>query len=157
MSIKYTIMSAKFIRRLSSITQYMTSVRTNTPGVVLMSLLILMVASALPATTSLTTKANTLGNQALAATGTPSPIDPACLTKMEDAMHLKAAALDNSKAVAMAAQDNTLKSKIGEDSSKFNSIFNTWKLNPADCTVSWQTVNVVYSVSNATGYVKMSL
>src|SRR5437870_1221638 len=130
----------------------MEKIKTNTMALVLMSLLLFMTASTVPAMTSFAI-GNSLVNQATAATPDAAPTED-CVNKMIDAMHSKASTLDDSKAIALAAGQSDLAAKTQGLTSKFNSIFNTWTLDPANCSVNWQDVNVVYSVSNATGYVK---
>lgn len=116
---------------------------------ILMSALILVAASSLPAMTSIIPQKTSMQTIAYAAVEQTSP-DSGCIDQTVNEMHSKASTLDNPKAIAMAVQNNEFKSKTQGFVTKFNSIFNNWSFDLANCHVSeWQTVNVVHSLYNA--------
>jgi hypothetical protein len=77
-----------------------------------------------------------------------------CVDKITESMHSQAAKLDEEKAIRLASDHSEFESRTGDFKREFNSIFNRWTIDTTDCSADWQTVNVVYSLYNDTGYVK---
>jgi YHS domain-containing protein len=83
----------------------------------------------------------------------PQTVQSSCVDRVEQQMHSLASTLNNAKAISLANSQNEFKSEIQGYTYAFNSIFNTWSFD-SNCNVTWQAVNVVYTLSNASGYVK---
>jgi hypothetical protein len=111
----------------------------------LMAMLVFLVGTALPAMPL--PASNAVDNNAAYAFSTKS-----CQEGIEKGERNQAIHLDNNKAISMAVQNPEFQFKIKGYSSKFNSIFNMW--NTANCNPVWESVNVVYTLSNSTGLVK---
>lgn len=121
----------------------------NAMSVVLMLSLILVAGTTRLAATSLSN--TSLQTSAYAATTE----DFTCADKVAPQEDLTESKLDRTKAIALAANNAELKSRVREYASVFNSIFTTWSYDAATCeNLTLDSVNVVYSLYNVTEYVK---
>lgn len=125
----------------------MAEIIRNAMSLVLMLSLVLVAGTMPLASTSLP---NT-SLQAYAATAE----DFTCADKVAPQEDLIESKLDKVKAKALADNNAELKSRVKDFESVFNSIFLTWSYDPETCeNLALDNVNVVYSLSNSTEYVK---
>jgi hypothetical protein len=80
-----------------------------------------------------------------------TPVNMACVNQVENQADEINAGLNTSKIILLATSSESFESKLQGYNSTFNSVFDNWSYDK-NCNVSMKTVNVVYSLYNATGY-----
>jgi Peptidase A4 family len=73
------------------------------------------------------------------------------VTHTESEINTMSATLNTQKALSLAESTPAFQTYSVGYEEQFNSIFNTWSFN-SQGAVTWKTVNVVYSISNSTGF-----
>src|SRR2546428_1097149 len=74
-----------------------------------------------------------------------------CLALAKQETQSKSSTVDVTKARAFAEKQTEFRSKTQGYPNHFNSIFNTWSLDKTTCKLSWNTLNVVYSLTVTNG------
>lgn len=93
---------------------------------------------------------------AITTTDSSSAASNTCTEQMANEMHQKSSVLDNPKAISLAVQNAEYQSRVQGYVPKFNSIYNDWKFDTANChAIEWLSVNVVHSLYDVNGnYIK---
>lgn len=111
----------------------------------LLSVLILIGATSLPALTPMSIS-NVVEKEAFAATvDEQTATDPDCMNKISDEMHAKDSLIDNAKAISLATQNDEVKARSLGYIQTFGSVYTTWELDTTNChAVQLQAIDVVH-------------
>ncbi|MGI0026558.1 MAG: hypothetical protein ACREAD_01780 [Nitrosopumilaceae archaeon] len=104
-------------------------------------------------TDSLNNSNQTLDFSSFSSSTSIQPDSTNCVSQVEQKADTINRSLDTSKAISLASNAGDLKTRIQGYNSTFNSIFDTWSYDK-NCNLTMKTINVVYSLYNATGFVK---
>ncbi len=85
---------------------------------------------------------------------TPPAQETSCTDILTKKIQEKGLSIDNEKAKSLAISNTEFKTRIQGYIPQFNSVNIIGSYDPKTCAVTWDHVNVVYSLNNAKGYVK---